>query len=439
MWVPLHRFTLYILTNGVDDMRHQSGLSGMLAAFPPPGSRNDARKSRASTSWPLTRMSFRGPPAESDRSLEPETESQKKKRRCCGLPICTFFVLALILLCIITAAVVVPVKFLVIDKAAQSNRAAQETANECETQLVCANGGTNVQLNGTCSCICSNGFTGVDCTIPTSQGCTTTSISMATTSISNVTIGQAIPRLIRDAQANFSIPLVATEIQSKFNKENLSCVIENALVTFDGQFLQAQKALSEVSNLDTDQDLVKAGVVGNEVPITLSVLPDVDITVTVQNPAGTGAFSGSFVVTTLTSPTTISGSTIFATTITDSNSKRATPTPMPTTAPASTSTTRSRTTSATTTAATATPSASFDVSTEIVDFARVAVLYIFQEQTLDDASNAQTSIQNFFRDVGSGQNTTSAMNVTLGGGNTIDFVDLSVDIGDGQKVGGRGG
>ncbi|KAI1106050.1 hypothetical protein F4804DRAFT_82680 [Jackrogersella minutella] len=423
------------------ETRHQSGLSDMLAAFPPPATRNGVRQSRASTSWPLGRRSFRGPPASTERGTDSETRSQKKGRRCCGLPIWTCFALAVIIICIIAAAIVVPIKFLVIDKSTAKNTPQPDISN-CDAQLTCANGGTNVDLQGVCSCICSNGFTGATCTIPTSQGCTTTSISEAGSNINNVTIGQAIPRLVRDAQTNFSIPLVVTVIQSKFNKENLSCNTENALVTFDGQSLRTQGASDQISDISSDSDLAQAAVVAAAVPITLSVLPDVDITLTVGSPEETGGFSGSFIVTTLTSPTTFSGSTIFATTIIPSNSKRSSPTSFSTTAPATTSAMPTSTPASTST--TAMPSATFAVTEEVADFARVAMLYIFQQKTLADASTAQTAVQKFFSSVETSQNTSSsvtptqAMNVTIGGGNTIDFVNLFVDVGVG-KVGGRTG
>lgn len=426
------------------DTKHQSGLSDMLAAFPPPASRAGVRQSRTSTTWPLGRLSFRGSSAAAERGVGGETESgsQRKRRRCCGLPLCTFLFLLMILIFIIAAAIAVPVKFLVIDKATQN--VAQPAIETCEAELTCANGGTNVVLQGSCSCICSNGFTGVDCTIPTSQGCTTTSIITAESNINNVTIGQAIPRLIKDAQANFSIPLVATLIQSKFNKENLSCNTENALVTFNGQSLRTLDGSAEVSDLSDSNLDQAAAVVAAAVPITLSVLPDVDITLTVDNPAWTGSFSGSFVISTLTESTSLSGSTVFATTITNTK-QSSSPTPSPTSsAPTTTSapptTTMTSIPSGTSTAAI--PTSTFVVTEEIVDFARVAVLYIFQERTVSDAANAQSSIQSFLSNVGSGRNTSSgvtqdqAKNVTVGGGSSIDFVNLFVDIGEG-RVGGR--
>ncbi|KAI1466547.1 uncharacterized protein F4812DRAFT_82973 [Daldinia caldariorum] len=424
--------------------KHQSGLSDMLAAFPPPASRSGVRKSRLSTAWPLGRTSFRGPPPPAlEQGTDSELEPQKKGRRFyCGLPIWTCFALVIILLCIIAAAVIVPVKFLVLDKAAEKTTA-QPAISDCEAQLNCANGGTNVIVQGVCSCICSNGFTGVDCTVPTSQGCTTTSISMGGSDINNVTIGQAIPRLIRDAESNFSVPLVATLIQSKFNKESLSCNTENSLVTFNGQSFRTQGAKAEVADFSSSPDLAQAAVAADGV-ITLSVLPDVDITLTVENPAGTGAFSGSFSVTTLTGPNTISGSTLFATTITPSSTKRSSPTPYPTiaTTTITTPTTSPATAISSSTKSAPMPSSTFVVTEEVIDFARVAVLYIFQEKTLPDAITAQSSVQSFFTDVDASRNTPSSvmveqgLNVTVGGGSTIDFVNLSVDIGKG-RVGGR--
>ncbi|KAI5867625.1 hypothetical protein GGS23DRAFT_186766 [Durotheca rogersii] len=426
------------------DRRHQSGLSDMLAAFPPPASRSGNGVRQSTLSWPLVRRSFRAPPVPTNGSVDSEQQQEKKGRRCCGLSICTVIVLLIILLCIIAAAVVVPVKFLVIDKQAERNTP-QPAIADCKAQLECANGGTNVVLQGICSCICSNGFTGVECTIPTSQGCTTTSISTADSSFDNVTIGQAIPRLIKDAEANFSIPLVATVIQAKFNRENLSCVTENALVTFGGQSLRTQDAFAEVFESSSDSDLAQAAIAAAAIPITLTVRPDLEVTFTIEPPKVTGGISASFIITTLTSPTTISGSTIFATTLTSVHSKHTSATPYPTSPPApptSTTTTTTASRASSTSTETPQPTDTFVVTEEVADFARVAVLYIFQEKTLIDASAAQTSIEGFFSDVNSRRNSSSGMameratNLTLGGGNTIDLVNLFVDLGTGQKVGG---
>ncbi|KAI5925722.1 hypothetical protein F4810DRAFT_28419 [Camillea tinctor] len=412
-----------------DPEKHQSGLSDMLAAFPPPASRRSMRQS--GTSWPLpaNAQTFRAVPAANRQQVEPE-EQKKKKRRCCGLPLSAVLIIVFLLLCIIAAAIVVPLELLVLNK--PSEKATPEPAtSDCPNQLICQNGGTNVITQGVCSCICSNGFTGSDCTIPTSQGCTTTTIDQGESTINNVTIGQAIPRLVQAGQANFSIPLSATVIMSKFNSANLSCVAENALVTFDGQSSQSLSNL----NVADDSEGVDAGlarVAAAEPAVTLTVSPDADATIIVKEPEG----SGSVEVTTLTAPTTLSGSTIFATTLTFTKPEATTTSSEPT----KTSQTTSQTSlSSRTTTTSAEPTATFAVTREVVDFARIAVLYVLQQQTIDDASTAQTSLQTFFNDANSSMQVMQAMNFTIGGSNTIDLVNFFVDAGDGRQGGGSSG
>ncbi|KAH9437042.1 hypothetical protein MCOR02_000702 [Pyricularia oryzae] len=185
-----------------DFEKHQSGLSDMLAAFPPPAQPSLPRRSfRQSVrdsmgqSWPLpARFSTsRSPPQPraldndvnsfSEMNLnntEKGTRSGKKEgRRCCGLPMWGFILLVLIILIIVTAAVVIPVEFFVIRRP-QNNippGPPQSVIGQCQAQLTCANGGINiVTAQGTCSCICTNGFTGQTCTQLLTQSCTTTNI-----------------------------------------------------------------------------------------------------------------------------------------------------------------------------------------------------------------------------------------------------------------------
>ncbi|KAI1641488.1 hypothetical protein F4809DRAFT_647514 [Biscogniauxia mediterranea] len=411
-----------------DPEKHQSGLSDMLAAFPPPASRRSMRQSGNSWPLPANGQTFRAVPAGDRQQAEPE--EQKKKRRCCGLPLSAFLIIVFLLLCIVAAAIVVPLELLVLNKPGEE-ATPEPATSDCPTQLICQNGGTNVITQGVCSCICSNGFTGSDCTIPTSQGCTTTTIDQGESIINNVTIGQAIPRLIQAGQANFSIPLSATVIMSKFNSANLSCVSENALVTFDGQ---SSESLSNL-NAANDSEGVNAGlarVAAAEPAVTLTVSPDADATIIVKEPEG----SGSVEVTTLTAPTTFSGSTLFATTLTFTKPDETTASSEPT----KTSQTASQTItlSSRTTTTSAEPTATFAVTQEVVDFARIAVLYVLQQQTIDDASTAQTTLQAFFNDANSSMQVMQATNFTIGGSNTIDLVNFFVDAGDGRQ-GGRSG
>ncbi|KAI1337097.1 hypothetical protein F5Y15DRAFT_161122 [Xylariaceae sp. FL0016] len=420
-----------------DQEKYQSGgLSDMLAAFPPPGSRRSMRQSSGSGSWPLAaaRRSFRGSPMVTERTVNSRQQEKKEGRRCCGLPLWGFLFLLLIIVSIVAVAVVVPLEIFVVKK---SSDAATTQPAESDCANSCANGGTSVITQGVCSCICSNGFTGSNCTVATTQGCTTTTIENGSTNINNVTIGQAIPRLMADSEANFSIPLDATTVMSKFSSSNLSCNTENALVTFDGQSMRTQGALSEVTDFSGNPAVVQDGASADIAPITLTVDPSQDATIIVNEPTGTE----SIMVSTLTTPTTLSGiSTIFATTLTltmpDESTSSATETATATTTTDSTS--KASTTSSTTAAPE--PTASFTVTQQVLDFARIAVLYVLQEETFEDASTAQTDLQKFFTDADSYTMTMNqAMNLTIGGNNTVDLVNFFVNIGSEKVGGGPGG
>jgi len=418
---------LIVVTDELE--KHQSGLSDMLAAFPPPASRRSMRQSIPS--WPLPRRVSRGPAIINEQATESDqTEVPKRGRRCCGLPLIGFLLIVFFIASIIVAAVVIPVELLVVNKKDTT------PGPNCMAERPCANGGTSVISGGVCACICSNGFTGKDCTTRTTQGCTTTTLETAdTTRINNVTIGQAIPRLVREAQTNFSVPLSATSIISRFSMAELSCNAENALVTFNGQSLRTQDGQGQGLDLSGDGSSAVAAAVGGSTnsDITLTLLPGVDATITISPPIGT--------------------SHIFATTITIGPPSSTPPTGYPTAEPPSTSTTSSKTTlitSTTTTqqtssatktsdtSATSQPTGSFSVTDEVVDFARIAVLFVLQEKSIQQASSAQNELQKFFSQAGSSMGTDQARNVTIDNGNSVDLVSFFVDVGAG-RVGGRKG
>ncbi|KAH8662120.1 hypothetical protein BX600DRAFT_437539 [Xylariales sp. PMI_506] len=394
-----------------DYEKHQSGLSDMLAAFPPPAQANIRRSMRESvaTAWPLP---FRkappdgpnGPGGNGDMDLsQSDAYPEKQRRRCCGLPLWGFLLLMFILVCIIAAAVIVPVEFLVIQKQGQASSTSQASTSltACKAELTCANGGTNVITDGVCSCICSNGYTGTNCTISSTQGCTTTTVTSDNSTLTNVTIGEAIPRLVEVAQTNFSIPLSTTTILSKFNSANLSCVTENALVTFNGEYTTESDDVSEAALLKAE----------SAASITISISPSE--TLTIVDPSVTGSVT--VIVSTLTEPLTSTDSSFSAiSTITLTQKSK---------------TTGSSTATATSTAAAST--STFALSDQVTDFARIAVLYVLQEETLSEATTAQSTLQSFFNDVDSstGVSISQASNVTIGGGNTIDFIKFTINLG----------
>jgi hypothetical protein len=255
----------------------QSGLSDMLAAFPPPG--HDTPKS-LSSKWPSARGESRGGVTDSAMS----NEKPKRRRRCCGMPLWTFLTLFIVLLFIIAAAVVIPIVLVVIpNQSKSSNTALQEGQgnnngnnnnnnngnnnmgnggnnngngftsnaparpaptlapglNQCDGVITCQNGGVPI-LNSdrTCNCVCINGFTGSTCTNNDATGCTTTSIAGAA---NNATMGTAISRLLGDTAAELTIPLNSTRVLSMFSELSLSCAAQNALITFNGLASRSEK------------------------------------------------------------------------------------------------------------------------------------------------------------------------------------------------------
>ncbi|KAB5562895.1 hypothetical protein GE09DRAFT_1172075 [Coniochaeta sp. 2T2.1] len=425
-----------------DGEKHQSGFSDMLAAFPPPAQAGGRRSFRESLrqhvqSWPLPLSTSRGQSNSTSQDDIPDS-SEKKRRRCCGLPRWGFILVVIGVLAVVAAATVVPLEFLVLRKR-NTNQDAQPALQQCQTQLNCQNGGTNVVNQGVCSCICTNGFTGSDCSSPAATGCTTTSLT-GDTNITNVTLGEAIPRLIAQANANFSIPLSPTTILAKLNAGNLSCTAENALVTFDGRSTRLGDALEVVTDPGSSSN---AAIVGDNVQLVADGVA-YDIVTVVQDPASIvtpvpvvkNAAADVGFNTVITAPTTFS--TYFGTTITFPRGSTTTITP-----------TLTRT--ITTTIPVPTPTGGsggntptgFTVTEEVLDFARVAVLFILQEDNLGDAETAQNVLQRLFTtaSVGlagksEGVSIEQARNVTVGNGNSVDLVQYRVDSG-GNLVGGR--
>ncbi|TLS22512.1 uncharacterized protein PpBr36_09724 [Pyricularia pennisetigena] len=444
----------------------------MLAAFPPPAQPSVPRRSfrqsvreSVGQSWPLpARFSTsRSPPQQrppdndvnsfSEMNLnntEKGTQNGKKEgRRCCGLPMWGFILLVLIILIIVTAAVVIPVEFFVIRRPQNngSSGTPQSAIAQCQAQLTCANGGINiVTAQGTCSCICTNGFTGQTCTQLLTQSCTTTNIvdqnpNIAAPQINNVTLGDAIPRIIAVSQATFGVPLSVSQILAKFNTGNLSCTAENALVTFNGQSQNPNGSPGGVANFGVGDDdpAVKVEFV------TVFAKRQVHGFSTVLTGPTTfstylGGLPSILPTTTITVTTTIRATPVRPTTMTTpTTTPKTTPTtppppPQPTTPSASSPPANTPQPSAP--AVPAVPSSSFPVTNEVIDFARVVVLFILQQESLQTAEQAQIDLQRFFTAAGGkagtpGVTIEQARNVTLQNGNSANLVDFAVDLGTG--------
>ncbi|CAM1501711.1 Fc.00g036950.m01.CDS01 [Cosmosporella sp. VM-42] len=393
--------------------RHQSGLSDMLAAFPPPGQPAD-RQSRGSwfrtTSWPLAPSRQDGTHSRSTRrGMTPSEERPKQGRRCCGLPIWAFILVVLLIICMIVAAIVVPLEFFVFKNLGNHDKP-QSEMDKCQISLVCKNGGTNVISQGVCSCICTNGFTGSDCSASGSDGCTTTNLSSPdddTVNVSNVTLGKAIPRLLEGGAANFSIPLSGTAVMAKFNAGDLSCIAQNSLVTFDGQLSRVGEGTAKAKAATETLEVAAVERTATESISVITVSPDVVATTLVLDDG---------------TPTPVA--------TTDGADNTDEPTATQTMEPGG----------ATTTAApTSKPSGSgFIVTEETLDFARVVILYILQEESAASAETAQTKLHRFFTNALSneGVEKSSATNISIGGDNKINLNAFTVNIGAGA-IGGK--
>ncbi|KAF4589589.1 Epidermal growth factor-like, type 3 [Ophiocordyceps camponoti-floridani] len=496
-----------------------SSLSDMLAAFPPPAQTPPrelgSRESMTAREFWRSRSDYPPPPLSGTRSTSPFSPQQrsdvgkKRGRRCCGLPLWLFLLLVFLVICIIIVVIVVPVELLVVRK---RDFKPDQNIDDCRKFLKCLNGGTNVVSPGSCSCICTNGFTGSDCSIADSQGCTSTNLvaDNGKSRIDDVTIGGALPRLIVDSERTFAVPLSGAIIVGKVNGANLSCVGQNDLVRFNGQSMgvnaaaqiqaaeaglfQAQAAdAGPLKDEAADADSVRAEAVGAQQEVfplvpTIIFIPDGRATIIIplttpgeSRPTATprittrpnftsrGGFTtrptatrtrsfrptATFLTSVRTTPlrSTIRTTSIFQTSIFQtSTSARTSPlitttrtSPVFTTTtsvstPTSTSTSASMTISVTVTTssfsslASPTPTNGFVVNDQVLEFSRVAVLYILQEENVEAAQTAQTSLGQFLN--GPNPTVQEASDIDVGGRNRVNLDNFSVDVGQGP-VGGK--
>lgn len=365
------------------DSRRSGSLSDILASFPPPGlatptgSRGSKGGSRSSRAMPWSsNLQHSALPSASDLGEEPA-----RRRRCCGMPLWLFFTLLLLIIVLIAAAVIIPIVLIVIPQQQGSSSSASALAT-CQRSLDCKNGGINILgSDGSCSCLCVNGFAGSECTQPSSASCTSTNVDR----MNNVTLGDSIPRLFSGSATNFSIPLNATNILGLFASSKLTCTSENALVTFNG--LSARSVPENFSEIK---------------PFPTKVL---------VRRADSTSVAGAAVT---------SNGIVFASgSPSDSASS-----------PASAS--------FDTTTASSTPSSSAFSDTTTLDFARIAVLFVFEQSgQLNNAIAAQENLQTYFT---SGTTSTgqqiNASSIDLGADISADLQNHSVTLANGTVVGG---
>ncbi|MCJ1459300.1 hypothetical protein MMC28_009677 [Mycoblastus sanguinarius] len=372
---------------------HEGSISDILAAFPSPAptTPNGQRPS----GWPSPSPHGKSALSRAHTATYGSSGSRMHRRRmCCGLPIWAFVLLLIIFLLLIAAAIIIPVTLVVLPR--EHKNSSPDLAS-CDTSDPCAHGGSNVIVNNKCRCICANGFTYSSCNTPPDMGCTTSDISAAETSSTykNSTLGSSIPRLLTDAQNNFSIPITSYILLSLFSVNNLSCSSENALVTVN------QK--SQRRDLHTPFLLPELHFPQDTSPLELEQL--------ILPPTRTHHHISRILQARGSAQT--SNDIIFAPPSVDAS------------APAA----------ATPSLLSSTSSTVKPITQQVLDFARTAVLFIFQEtSSLATATKALEKLQILLEN----EKTFDASQTNAGGNITVDLSALTVGFGNGTLYGGKG-
>ncbi|EPS36789.1 hypothetical protein H072_9673 [Dactylellina haptotyla CBS 200.50] len=208
--------------------RYQESLSDILASFPPPMA-SSRRLSSRETGWPL--------PGDFGYLRSEETSEIKRKRKICGLPLWAFIVLILLAIIVATAAVILPVQLVALSKEKNKSSAAI-TPDTCAKSSPCLNGGLANVEDGKCTCVCTNQFSGPTCAESNDPACITITVQDKTggqTVSRNVSIGLAIPRLLKIAQPQYQVPIDAATLASTFSLSNTTCALQNALINLNGR------------------------------------------------------------------------------------------------------------------------------------------------------------------------------------------------------------
>jgi hypothetical protein len=396
--------------------RSSASMSDILASFPPP--RTGTPDDSVRTSWPYapTNAVEKSRLREMHRNSADESQNEgKPRRRCCGMTMPVFIFVCIIVLCIIAAAVVIPIVLVVIprnnhhtESAAAANTT---TAPTCEQKLPCMNGGVSVQSGSTCSCVCVDGFSGTQCATASDGSCTTTKTSQS----GNATIGSSLPDLFTQSETDFNIPLNETEILSLFNSNNVSCTVQNALVEFAGlassKVRRRHGSPIEIRDLDSSIE-------------TESLVPTVPI---IKRATTTQAPDATYVPPILSVPT----GTTAASEAAGAMQTAATATTTTKSAASATSASASASTSAASVSGTA---------ARVYEFARVAVLFIFEQtQDIDAASTAQNDIDLYLLSKDVSSDTNMKMSVTKPESFVLSFTNFTITLSNGTVVGGGNG
>lgn len=385
-------------------------ISEILAAFPSPSSSTPTveRQSQRRTS-PVGKSSLSNVRTNRPMGSHPE---KRQRRRCCGMPLWVFALLCLVLLLLIAAAVIIPVTLIVLPKQ-RGNKT--PTLATCIQDFHCGNGGTHLLIKKSCRCVCANGFTGSTCNTTTPGGCITADFKAEQSGViyRNATMGSGIPRLLFQAFSNFSIPLETSSLLSLFSSMNLSCADENQLITFNDRSrrrsLRLQFAIPELLNPNVRPEggpsVLSPHTTTQPLRLMPTLLPRDDTQPSPLELAFFGDGSDTDVVTSneiiLARPTSVVVPSPSSTASSPENSRSASATPL--------------------------------VPQKAFDFARVVVLFVLQEASLNDAVVARDRLSEALKNAQMYNSTP----VNAGHSMEVDFSKMTFSFGNGTIFGGR--
>ncbi|RMJ23962.1 hypothetical protein PHISP_05177 [Aspergillus sp. HF37] len=369
-------------------LRNSASVSDILASFPHPGA------SEGRSSWPVLFKKSGHRNIRSDDSLS--ATGEKRQQRCCGMRRRVFAIVSAAVLIVIALAVLLPV-FLV---AVPQQNAGDKL--QCEQTTSCKNGGISVSSDTSCSCVCTNGYTGSQCTVEGDTSCVTTEINGH-----NATMGSALPRVLEDSEANFSIPLNPFTLMALFSQNDMSCMTENALVSFQGVRSKTRRFFIQ-PDLSYPAEQHSQTITKENPPTQTPSLAPRDGVATLN-----GILIDGSAASTTQGPSATATESPTATKIMQNPSSSSTPT------------------------TTSTPS---PIPRKTVDFARIAVLYIFQQTAaLDAAMEFSENIQSFLTAAYSSEHaqkfSMSLRDFGVLATVTVDFTEFSIAMG-GTEVGG---
>ncbi|CAG8936197.1 unnamed protein product [Penicillium salamii] len=362
--------------------RNSGSISDMLASFPPPGLATPESRG----SWPIFfgRSNLRN--VEPLHSHDDDPNATPRRKMCCGMPRKLFIAMCIIIFIIVILAVLLPVFLVAVPREKTSKDATCATSNPCQ------NGGVSVSSGSQCSCVCSNGFTGSRCTIANDGHCTTYLIEDSS-GTKNASMGTSLPTLFAVSKETYDLTLDPVTIMGLFSMNDISCKTENALVAFSdvktNGSSNARRSLEADPLPYEDTPEVHAPTITTGPTPILAARAEATMNGILYDDSGASTLSG-------TASATQTDGAVTATRI----------------GAQATSTGQASTTTS-------------SVPDDVVEFSRIAVLYILQKTgSMDTAMSSEDDIESFL----TGSYASAAWPTQKVGAFTVDYVNLTITL-----------